>query len=145
MTPRQRFAGNSGFSRLQIVLATKRSVEFFVIKFLAPWRSLTSAHPPPAPIAACRLTLTTPRIRLTSGGKPQSTAYVRIACPLFRKMMFRVMHIPKTLQPWVPFEVQSRTSPQSNARHVPKNGRARRRPVEPPESNTPQFALISFV
>ena len=34
-----------GSPRLQIVLATKRSMEFFVIKLLAPWRSLKFIYP----------------------------------------------------------------------------------------------------
>ena len=42
----------------------------------------------------------------------------------------------KTLQPRVPSGGQTKTSPQCNARHVPKSGQTRRRLVESQGSNT---------
>ena len=44
LTPYRRCTGISGSSRLQIVLATKRSMEFLAIKLIAPWRSLMSFY-----------------------------------------------------------------------------------------------------
>ena len=91
---------------------------------------------PPDAIDACRPTFKTPRISLTFWGNSDQPQYVQITCPLFRKMMFRVMHLPKTIQPWVSTSAQTKAFPQSNACHVPKNGQARRRPLESPGSNT---------
>ena len=117
---------NSGFSQLQ--MATSRSVEFLAIKLLAPRRSLTYVHPP-APIAwhgifepawlrrIQRLTaIHTSCLYLTSESdipRPSCQKPLQIATSRFK----------------------TRTSPQINPRHVPKNGQVWRRPVEPAGSN----------
>ena len=49
----------------------------------------------------------------------------------------QVFRQAKTLQPWIlSGGVRTKTSPQNNARHPPRNGQARRRPVQLPGSNT---------
>ena len=122
---------------------TSRSVEFLVIKLLASWRSLTSVH---LPSSHNRVPsdFNDSTYQPDFGGNCDQPQYVRTTCSLFWKMIFRVMHLPKKLQPWVPSSARTKASPQSNARHVPINGQARRRLLEPPGSNTRVLSCFFF-
>ena len=112
----------------------------------APWSSLLSSsslHGVPrhsfitiAHIASCRRTLTDPRISLASEGIALSRNTYESLVFSFGKWHFKPFLCQKMFRPRVPSGAQTKTSPQSNAYHVPKNGQARRRPVELPGSNT---------
>ena len=102
-------------------------------------RSMAS-HPfiPTVHIASCHRTLTASSNQPGCGETAINRNMFGVTDRLYlsRKMIFPVILLPKTLQPRVPSGAQTKTSAQSNARHVPINGQARRRPVESPRSNT---------
>ena len=83
-----------------------------------------------------------------NSGRPQ---YIRVACTSLWKIIFcgppdvlqdnsRIILSAKKTMQIATSRSKTRISPQSNARHVPKNGQARRRPLKPPGSNT-RFCL----
>ena len=120
----------------------RRSVEFLATNSLlhgVPWHPLI----PAASIASCRLTLTAPS---NQPGFGKIIAINRNTYGTTNRLSalesdVQVHRLPKnTLQSQIPSGIQTKTPPQSNARHPPRNGQARRRPVQPPE-----FALILFV
>ena len=129
-------AGKSGFSRLPIVLATSCFLDILAIKLLAPWRFPTSTYPA-AFIAASRLTF------LVSSKQPgyretaidRNTLGMADRLCLSRKMIFQVILLLKNAPIlgtiWRPNE-----NIPTKQRDRPRNGQARRRPVEPPGSNT---------
>ena len=129
LTSCRRCAGNSRSSRLRI--ATSRSVEFLTFKLLAPWRSLISVHHTPS------------SHQPDFGGKQRSSA-------------IHTDRLSSLSEDDVPSHASAKNAPalgmnkrpnktvsQSNARHVPKNGQARRRPVEAPGPNN--SVCLSFV
>ena len=94
---------------------------------------------PEAYIASCRLTLTAPSNQPGFGevdNNPNTTAQ-RTAC-LLLKVMFKSADYQNHASASLKYHPVSKrkTPPQSNACHHPRNEQARRRPVQPPGSNT---------
>ena len=114
-----------------------RSVEFLAIKFLAPWRSLTSVHPRNFhSLVPFDFVFRLPRTSLTAERQGSTENGVTNRWYLSWKIMFQVLRLPKNAPARVPSGTQTKTSAQSNARHSSRTGQARRRPVQPPGSNT---------
>ena len=101
-----------------------RSVEFLTIKLLAPWTSLSSVYP-----------RSFHSFVPSNFGGPIAvgTAY-QMSFALDGAIPTKHARASNTI-------VASETNtPRSNARRPPRNGRSRRRPEHPPESNT-RFCL----
>ena len=106
---------------------------FFAIKLLAPWCSLTSVHPHSSDSLV--LSLTVWHFQTGIAAENQRLTAIRKSCLYLtpENDIPRIFFCQNTLKIATSRSL-TRTSPQNNACHVPKNGQARRRPVEPPRS-----------
>ena len=114
LTPCQRCTGNSGSSRLQIVVATK------------PLRGVSCHH--------SSHSLASSNFDGSAYSNQPGCGESAIDRNTYELYLSRENDIPrscfcqKTLQPRVPSSALTKSSLQSNERYVPKNGQARRRP-----------------
>ena len=126
-------AEKSGFSRLQIVLATK---------LLAPWNSLPSIHPWPFPQSRAveRRWLMQASCLFLASGKQRFTVITYGVPSHLSFKWYNPLFIKTPLKLRTPSKRHKQTLPRRNARHPSRNGQARRRSKHPPESNT-RFCL----
>ena len=128
--------GKSGLSRLPIVLTSSCYVEFLAIMLLAPWRSLTPVYPRSSHGP----------VRSDFDGSPYQPSvwedsdqpqYVRSNKSLVTS--WRWCSTPPCIRTALASAIiaaSKRAHPIRNACHPPRNGPSRRRPVQPPGSNT---------
>ena len=125
-----------GSSRVQIVLATKRSVDFLAI-YLAPWRSLTSVYPHSSHSIAPSDFDGSPSAWLRGGTAINHNTYgVTNRLYLSRRMIYRVIRLPKNAPASGVIRRQNENLPTQQRALTSQKGQARRRPVEPPGSST---------
>ena len=116
-------------------------VEFFAIKVLAPWRSLTAVSPHSSHnlVPSDFDDLFKPAWLRRNIDRLQN---VRIACPPL-KMVFNCSVYRKRSSLCYYCSIQTETSPQSNTRHAPRKGR-RVDDLENRQDRIPEFTLILF-